>query len=906
MNWITFCLLLMFSALVSTKPLCTLSIFSRLCDKKTSNLLKDEKKDDDMLIVGSDGFKAYTKTDTFNLTIFPIVENATCSPKNSCTIFDETLVALSKETPYKLNISRTIMPTLVCFVSGICTNKTWIQWIKTVIGNWTNGQHRTQDDTYYFTNTSHMSCTNTTKACMTAHYNPSCSDTSTSSSDAMKINTFEIGTGTFYCLKCGSPLQSIPDITVPSEMANLFNNSKAGTDARAAVAVMENLSSLLSVMGNLSVASMSMGGVKGVLKKMESFSEITESAFIYSPATGIADANNSTVLNDEVYAIEMGTSISNLSSPIVLSFNWDQWELLNATHGKEMSPPGVTLSESDLVSLTYLTYIGCGISMFFLGIALFMHFLLRKAKATNSVHLLINLFLALFLLNLTFLSNEHVARVNNFTLCRLMAAVMHYCLLTSFTWFAVEALHLCLQMTGKANIRHYILKITVLGWVPPGLVVSVIIALGKYGEQDIQTESSNSTMCWIIDANVHYIVNIGYYCFVFIFTLSTLIVVLRWLSMLRMKRWVTDQKIKQSDTGCSDVYTVLGLCCLLGLTWSISFFGYVSMAMRNASRAEVETEVEEEESFGPQPVSRLEQCGISSSDIKKLEDGGFHTVEAVAYAPKKELLGIKGISEAKADKILTEAAKLVPMGFTTATEFHQRRAEIIQISTGSKELDKLLQGGIETGSITEMFGEFRTGKTQLCHTLAVTCQLPIDQGGGEGKAMYIDTEGTFRPERLLAVAERYGLVGSDVLDNVAYARAFNTDHQTQLLYQASAMMSESRYALLIVDSATALYRTDYSGRGELSARQGHLGRFLRMLLRLADEVVAQVDGAAMFSADPKKPIGGNILAHASTTRLYLRKGRGETRICKIYDSPCLPEAEAMFAINADGVGDAKD
>ncbi|XP_053300503.1 DNA repair protein RAD51 homolog 1 isoform X2 [Pleuronectes platessa] len=213
------------------------------------------------------------------------------------------------------------------------------------------------------------------------------------------------------------------------------------------------------------------------------------------------------------------------------------------------------------------------------------------------------------------------------------------------------------------------------------------------------------------------------------------------------------------------------------------------MAMRSEVRDEAE--VEEEENCGPQPLSRLEQCGISASDIKKLEDAGFHTIEAVAYTPKKELLNIKGISEAKADKILAEAAKLVPMGFTTATEFHQRRAEIIQISTGSKELDKLLQGGIETGSITEMFGEFRTGKTQLCHTLAVTCQLPIDQGGGEGKAMYIDTEGTFRPERLLAVAEKYGLVGSDVLDNVAYARAFNTDHQTQLLYQASAMMAES-------------------------------------------------------------------------------------------------------------------
>ncbi|XP_071453981.1 DNA repair protein RAD51 homolog 1 [Hetaerina americana] len=322
------------------------------------------------------------------------------------------------------------------------------------------------------------------------------------------------------------------------------------------------------------------------------------------------------------------------------------------------------------------------------------------------------------------------------------------------------------------------------------------------------------------------------------------------------------------------------------------------------------------EESGPQLITKLEGLGISATDVKKLAEAGYHTVEAVAFAPKKELLSIKGISEAKADKIIAEACKIVPMGFTTATEFHQKRSEIIQLTTGSKELDRLLYGGIETGSITELFGEFRTGKTQLCHTLAVTCQLPIDQNGGEGKCLYIDTEGTFRPERLLAVAERYKLCGTDVLDNVVYARAYNTDHQTQLLVLASAMMVESRYALLIVDSATALYRTDYAGRGELAARQMHLARFLRMLLRLADEfgvailitnqVVAQVDGAALFAADPKKPIGGNIIAHASTTRLYLRKGRGETRICKIYDSPCLPETEAMFAINADGIGDAKE
>jgi len=327
-------------------------------------------------------------------------------------------------------------------------------------------------------------------------------------------------------------------------------------------------------------------------------------------------------------------------------------------------------------------------------------------------------------------------------------------------------------------------------------------------------------------------------------------------------------------------------------------------------------QVDDDEQFGPLLVNQLEQHGVSAADIKKLQEAGFHTVESVVYAPKKNLMVIKGISEAKADKIQAEGVKLVPTGFTTATEMHLKRSQIIQVTTGSKEFDKLLNGGIETGSITELFGEFRTGKSQLCHQLAVTCQLPIDNGGAEGKCLYIDTEGTFRPERLLAVAARYGLEGSDVLDNVAYARAYNSDHQMTLLTQASAMMSESRYAMLIIDSATACYRTDYSGRGELSARQMHLARFLRHLLRLADEfgvavvvtnqVVAQVDGAAMFNADPKKPIGGNIMAHASTTRLYFRKGRGENRICKIYDSPCLPEGEAVFCIAAEGITDAKD
>ncbi|KAI0989078.1 hypothetical protein GJ496_004485 [Pomphorhynchus laevis] len=320
---------------------------------------------------------------------------------------------------------------------------------------------------------------------------------------------------------------------------------------------------------------------------------------------------------------------------------------------------------------------------------------------------------------------------------------------------------------------------------------------------------------------------------------------------------------------------------------------------------------------GPLLIAKLAQFGIATNDLKKMEEAGFHTIESIAFTPRKSLLSIKGISEAKAEKIQNEACKLVPMGFTTATEVHRRRADMIQLTTGCKELDRLLGGGIETGSVTEIFGEFRTGKTQICHMLAVTCQLPVDMGGGEGKAIYIDTENTFRPERLLAIAEKLSLSGPDVLDNIAYARAYNTDHQQQLLIMASSMMCDSRYALLIIDSATSLYRTDYSGRGELSARQMHLAKFLRALMRIADEfgvaivitnqVVAQVDGAAaMFGGDTKKPIGGNIMAHASTTRLYLRKGKGENRICKIYDSPCLPEAEAMFAIGKDGIHDAND
>ncbi|KAI9322370.1 Rad51-domain-containing protein [Dichotomocladium elegans] len=337
----------------------------------------------------------------------------------------------------------------------------------------------------------------------------------------------------------------------------------------------------------------------------------------------------------------------------------------------------------------------------------------------------------------------------------------------------------------------------------------------------------------------------------------------------------------------------------------------------NSALSTGKEEDDEDDAMVPTPIEVLQQNGISLGDIKKLKEMGYNTIESIAYTSRKTLVAIKGLSEGKVDKICKEVAGMVDLGFTTAMEVQQRQNELIRITTGSKDLDKALGGGIETGSIAELFGEFRTGKTQLCHTLAVTCQLPISLGGAEGRCMYIDTEGTFRPSRVLAIANRFGLGSEETLNNIAYARAYNTDHQMSLLIQASSLMVETRFALLIVDSVIALYRTDFSGRGELSARQMHLARFLRHLQRLADEfgvavvvtnhVIANPESAAaMFAADLKKPAGGHVIAHSSCTRIFLRKGKGENRICKIYDSPALPEMETLFAITENGISDIRD
>jgi meiotic recombination protein DMC1 len=315
-------------------------------------------------------------------------------------------------------------------------------------------------------------------------------------------------------------------------------------------------------------------------------------------------------------------------------------------------------------------------------------------------------------------------------------------------------------------------------------------------------------------------------------------------------------------------------------------------------------------------IDRLTEAGVAAADIAKLKAAGIFTIPGIHMQCRKDLVAIKGLSEAKVDKIVEAAKKLSACGFVSGVEILQRRSGIMKLTTGCAALDQLLGGGVESCSITEAFGEFRTGKTQIAHTLCVTCQLPHAMGGGNGKAIFIDTESTFRPERIRPIAERFGLDPSAALENILVARAFTHEHQANLIAAVAAKMAEERYSLLVVDSITALFRTDFSGRGELAERQQKLGKMMNHLMKVAEEfgvavyitnqVVADPGGGSVFVADPKKPVGGHVLAHASTTRLSLRKGRGEQRICKIYDSPSLPETECVFAISEQGIVDAKE
>lgn len=302
--------------------------------------------------------------------------------------------------------------------------------------------------------------------------------------------------------------------------------------------------------------------------------------------------------------------------------------------------------------------------------------------------------------------------------------------------------------------------------------------------------------------------------------------------------------------------------------------------------------------------------GVGETTAEKLNEAGYRTLEKIAVSSPSELNEIANLGEGTAAKIIQAARDSLEMGFETADKIMERRAKIGKISTGSKELDALLGGGVETQSVTEAYGRFASSKTQLGFQLAVNVQLPKDKGGLDGNCLFIDSEATFRPDRITAIARGLGLDENETLKRIFVSRAYNSDHQILLIDKAEDLISQNNIKLIIIDSLTSHFRADYIGRGTLAERQQKLNKHLHMLQKWADlynlaiYITNQVmENPAILFGDPTTPIGGNVLAHFSTHRLYLRRGKESKRVARLVDSPCLPEGEAIFQITAEGIKD---
>ncbi len=312
----------------------------------------------------------------------------------------------------------------------------------------------------------------------------------------------------------------------------------------------------------------------------------------------------------------------------------------------------------------------------------------------------------------------------------------------------------------------------------------------------------------------------------------------------------------------------------------------------------------------PEKEPQIEDLpGVGAATAEKLRESGYDNVMAIAVASIGKLVEDAGVSESVARKMIQAARNSLKMGFMSGEEVLAKRERVHKITTGSKNFDELLGGGFETGSIVECFGEFGSAKTQVAHLLAVNCQ----KDDPSAVAVYIDTENTFRPERIRQLAEGAGLDPEKVLRNIKVARAYNTDHQMLLAEKISELIKNEglNVKVVIVDSLTAHFRAEFIGRGTLAERQQKLNKHMHTLLKLADMhntlvyVTNQVQAdPAQFFGDPTKAVGGHIVAHASTFRIYLRKGKKGSRVAKLIDAPSLPDGEAMFFVETQGLRDA--
>ena len=304
--------------------------------------------------------------------------------------------------------------------------------------------------------------------------------------------------------------------------------------------------------------------------------------------------------------------------------------------------------------------------------------------------------------------------------------------------------------------------------------------------------------------------------------------------------------------------------------------------------------------------------GIGPAALSKLESAGIFDMMGLAVMSSASLSDAAGVSPAVARKAIQAARNMLELGFSDGMEFAKKRLNVLHITTGSKSLDDLLGGkGVESKAITEAFGAYGSGKTQLGLSLAVNVQLPADQGGAGGKAVYIDTEGTFRPQRISQIAEGIGANPEMVLKNILIARAFNSDHQILLLEKIGEMIKSGEpIKLIVIDSLTAHFRADFAGRGQLADRQQKLNRYMHELMKIAEtyNLVVYVTNQVMANpaqlfGDPTNAIGGNIVGHASTYRLYLRRAKQGSRVAKLIDSPNLPDGEAIYFVTNQGIKD---
>jgi DNA repair protein RadA len=305
--------------------------------------------------------------------------------------------------------------------------------------------------------------------------------------------------------------------------------------------------------------------------------------------------------------------------------------------------------------------------------------------------------------------------------------------------------------------------------------------------------------------------------------------------------------------------------------------------------------------------------GIGPATSQKLEELGFHTVESLAMATARELEPA-GISEKKAFSVIEAARSSIGVSFVRADELLKMRESVLRLTTGSKALDAILDGGLETQTITEFYGEYGSGKSQICHELCVNVQLPPERGGLGGAALYVDTENTFRTERIVQMSKHLCLDPEQVAKNIIYAEAYTSDHQMFLLDNADEIIKENNVKLIIIDSLTAHFRSEYIGREMLASRQQKLNKHMHRIIRLArafnavavvtNQVMAKPD---VFFGDAVHPIGGHIVGHTSHTRVYLRRAsHGPVRIARLVSSPYLPEGEQIFKITENGIEDVSE